>query len=153
MSLDIRAYRNIWQVPENEVNCDLNGDVDYSNVQIVVNKEILDWQNNEFPHRADELKGGEYFANNWKTDSIVISRSYGYYNRWRDELYKMSVDFYDLWDFPDNEGYIGRNQSEKLYQVFQKHYEAGMKMVDSELYEFFYKAFDFGRQNGLIVLS
>lgn len=61
--------------------------------------------------------------------------------------------FYDLWDFPDNEGYIGRNQSEKLYQAFQKHYEAGMKMIDSELYEFFYKAFDFGRQNGLIVLS
>lgn len=45
MSLDMTAYRNIWKVPENEVICDEFEDVDYSNVQIVVHKTVLESQN------------------------------------------------------------------------------------------------------------
>lgn len=148
MGLDITAYRNIKEVPENEVNRDEFGDVDYSNVQVVVYKNILDSQNIHFPHRADELKGGECFTNDWRIDSISASRSYGSYNKWRDELYKISEDFYDLWEFPDNEGYFGASESEKLFQAFKKHYEKGKK---SDLYCFFLEAFDYARQNGIVV--
>lgn len=148
MSLDITAYRNIWKVPENEVIRDEFGDVDYSNVQIVVHKTVLESQNSEFPHRADELIGGEYFANNWKKDSITRSLGYSTYNKWTNELIKISEDFHDLWNFADNEGYIGAAESEKLYHVFRNHYEEGK---ENELYIFFLNAFDFARHNGIVV--
>jgi|GEM_PF-4791478 len=99
MSLDICAYKNITHVPEEQVKRDEYGDVDYSNVDVVIRSELLIEQNQNFPGRAEEFKDGEFIKGSDKAhDRLHFGRSYGRYNKWRDALYAISEDFYDLWE-------------------------------------------------------
>ena len=152
MGLDVKAYRNIILVPYEQVKIDKYGDIDYSNVNEVIYAEILEEQNRNFPHRADEFKGGECLKINSEAEDFWhFHRSYGWYNTWRDALYEISEEFYDLWDFPDNEGYLGTETSEKLYQVFKKYEKQGRQMFDKgETYFHFMKAFDLARKKGCV---
>lgn len=142
MGLDISAYRKLTKL-------DVLFNEDGGPVDPATREPVEDyykvWANPDFPGRADGLEASACYS--YADTKHVFSRSYGGYNRWREELAKLAgypldyretfgvrkashaaaawngkvqagAPFWELVNFADNEGTIGPTVAAKLLRDF-----------------------------------
>ena len=119
MGLDIRAFRRLKEVKNPKYD-------EYG--------ELLNWENqwnpgagmawseSIWPGKGSPLNPKSVYE--WQESFVFRAGSYSGYNWWRDRLNKFAgnVAFQELIDFADNEGVIGSELSEKLYEDFRKYH-------------------------------
>lgn len=132
-----------------------------------------------FKEQADHLQDGVYLTTDKSIDASFRAGSYSGYDAWRRELSTMALGvvpndiwdapntfhgkpFYELINFPDNEGCIGPKTSGCLYKAFTKHikkattHTTGMASKEDaiyfmETYNNFMEAFKTASQDGVVI--
>lgn len=126
MGLDITAYRGLAPAPEAK---DADG---LWKRHLHITQHMLDFTEREFPGRTAGLAPGVY---TFAEQLAFRAGSYSGYNHWRDQLsyFALGVSaqqawrtttagpFWELINFPDNEGYIGPEVAAKLARDFAEH--------------------------------
>ena len=161
MGLDITAYSRLHEVErDNEYVKEF---LEHGH-WFEIHDAVLQWQNKEFPGRANGLKAGVYSF----CDQLSFrAGSYGGYNEWRDQLANMigwenaedywkdakpGEPFYDLINFADNEGTIGSEAAAKLARDFVA-YDKDAALLDSGFYHSYRlwrMAFTIAADNGAV---
>lgn len=142
MGLDITAYRGLKKLED----CVFNSEgypIDRQTEEEIY--AFRPYDNTDFPGRIGSLEGRAFYS--YEEYQDVFSRSYGSYNRWRDDLAKLAGypvggitifgvfekrhtssvwngditegPFYELINFADNEGTLGPEVCAKLLRDFQ----------------------------------
>lgn len=116
MGLDITAYRQLKQIPADEVNED--------NVNWCWRPGIsMDWSEATWPGRAAGVPDSNAFYS-FTEEFSFRAGSYGGYNNWRNQLADLATSkeaFFELIHFADNEGVIGPRVAAKLAKDFADH--------------------------------
>lgn len=175
MGVDITAYRQIRKV-------DVTAGEDYPIDPETREERHNLWRavrNPDFPGRADDIEDGAYHSYTEAVDGM--SRSYGGYNIWRNELAELagwpeapdeaesskrshaasawaaqSGPFWELINFADNEGVIGTAVSAKLakdFAEFQSKADAHPHAFFRECYDGMRRAFEAAADGGAVDFS
>lgn len=115
MGLDIRAFKNLKEVPNSKYNAD---------GYLLEEKKRwrpgagMEWSESVWPGKGKPLN--PQYVYEWEEVFEFSAGSYSGYNMWRDYLdeFAGNVAFQELIDFADNEGVIGSELSKKLYEDF-----------------------------------
>lgn len=175
MGLDITAYRQVSKMTG--VLFDASGEAIDTATGQYAEYDLMAYVNDDFPGRNDGIEDRTPYS---AEESFgFCAGSYGGYNRWRDELAKLSGwpegsyeqygkkwpsysasawgatsgPFWELINFSDCEGVIGSETSKKLVADFAE-FDAVAKSVDFprfyEIYSDFRKAFEMASDNGAV---
>jgi hypothetical protein len=152
MGLDVKVFQNITKLSKDEEDYDF----------IASNYK-------EFKERCSNLEwGAKYKA---ETEKRLISYAYSYHNDFRRELAEMigeeknfwespdvskDVPFYELFDFPDNEGTIDWESSQNLYNDFVQYKQLATEKLPLHYLEYYgrwLEVFELGKDAGVVVFS
>jgi hypothetical protein len=155
MGVDIYAYRQLTLAPSVEPYSEAYEAGKYRAVYV----------NPDFPARAADLQDGAVYS--YAECEDFLSRSYGNYNAWRDELAQMagyasasdawsnhsSGPFWELINFSDCEGVIGPAVSAKLARDFAEWDEKAAQFGE-DFYHYGYRqlraAFEMAADGGMV---
>lgn len=156
MGLDIRAYKNLTEVINPEL--DEDGDNVHWDTEWTPGASMK-WSEKHFPGRGEGIDADKTYK--WEDTYGFRAGSYSGYNRWRRALERFAVNkaFYELTEFADNEGVIGFVVAKKLAKDFAD-YEEQAKAYAKELgeegeywlekYYDWKQAFEMASENGAV---
>lgn len=161
MGLDVTAYSKVKRLRDHD-----GGDYD--------DGEVILFNAPEFVQRAADLPGGLY---SYDEALDVFSRSYGAYNRWREQLAVLAGyakheterdpchfhsrtaweadggPFWELINFTDCDGVLGTATCQKLLRDFDAFADRAKSVADEwfrHVYESFHEAFKLAADGGAI---